>query len=584
MTATLDTLAIARIWIGKFVAALKASDASGASALFLRVGYWRDLLSLSWNLRTLHGRAAIEDYLLQGKRMGPHGLTNLKVVGQPAFEELSSDLTWISAFFEFETPVARGQGVLRLKQDPDTAEWLAFTFYTGIEELKGHEEHVGTARPEVLGLQGKASWQVLRKELTAYADRDPEVLIIGAGQAGLTAAARLSQLGVDALVIEKNPRVGDNWRNRYDTLTLHDPVWNDHMPYVPFPETWPTFAPKDKVGDWLESYAKTLDLNIWTSTILVESSYDEVSNQWAVAVERPDGTRKTLRPKHIILATSIAGEAYIPTFKGSETFKGALIHSTKYKNAHGFGQKKVVIVGAGNSATDIAQDLYRQGADVTIVQRSSTLVSSSAAILNIYFKGLYDGTGPPTEVADRIGFSLPWAVGKSVHTFLTNIAKGYDAALHEGLQKAGFKVDFGPGGSGILYKYLDQRGSYLVDTGCGQLIIDGKIKVKQGHEIDHFEQDGVVFDDGTKLDADAVILATGYHNMGHTAAKLFGEEVAARAGEVWGVDNEGELKGIWRPSGHPGLWYHSGGLALCRFYSKRLALQVKANLLGLARL
>jgi len=519
--------------------------------------------------------------------MGSHGLTNLKIIGQPIFEELSEYLTWISAFFEFETPVARGQGVVRLKKHPDTAEWLAFTFYTGIEELKGHEERVGAARPKgpAYGmLQGKSSWQALREDVTTYADRDPEVLIIGAGQAGLTAAARLSQLGVDVLVIEKNARVGDNWRHRYDTLALHDPVWNDHMPYIPFPETWPTFAPKDKVGDWLESYAKTLDLNVWTSTTLVESSYDETLNQWTVTLQRPDRSRKTLRPKHIVLATSISGEAHVPTFKGSEKFKGTLIHSSKYKNARGLSQKKVVIIGAGNSAADIAQDLYEQGADVTIVQRSSSLVVTSSAVLNIYFKGIYDGTGPPTDVADRIGFSLPGPVGKSVHAFLTNIAKGFDAPLLEGLEKAGFKVDFGSGDSGILYKYFDQRGSYFVDTGCAQLIVDGKIKIKQGHEVDHFEEDGVVFDDGTKLDADTVILATGFHNIGHTAAKLFGEEVAARAGEVWGFDDEGELKGIWRPSGQPGLWYHSGGLALCRFYSKRLALQIKANLLGLAKL
>ncbi|KDQ14516.1 hypothetical protein BOTBODRAFT_55366 [Botryobasidium botryosum FD-172 SS1] len=357
--------------------------------------------------------------------------------------------------------------------------------------------------------------------------------------------------------------------SRQEVLELRGKAsWqNDHLPYVPFPETWLIFTPKEKFADWLESYARTLDLNIWTPTTLVGSSYDEASSQWTVVVERSDGTRKTLRPKHIILATGITGPANVPTPKGSEIFKGPMIHSSGYKNAHGLGRKK---------AADIARDFSQEGADVTVVQRSTTLVCSSAAVLNVYFKGVYDGAGPSTEVADHIVFSLPWAANKGAQTFLTDIERDFDGALHEGLQKAGFKLDFGPENSGIMFKLFDEPGSYFVDAGCGQLIVDGKVK------IDHFEQDGIVFDDGTKLNADAVILATGWLEMSVTAAQLFGKEVAERAGEI-SINDEGEFKGIWMPSGQPGLWHHSGGISFCRFYSKRLALHIKANLLGLTK-
>ncbi len=88
-------------------------------------------------------------------------------------------------------------------------------------------------------------------------------MIIGGGQGGIALGARLRQLGVPTIIVEKNARPGDSWRNRYRTLVLHDPVWYDHLPYIPFPEHWPVFTPKDKMGDWLEMYAKVMELNYW---------------------------------------------------------------------------------------------------------------------------------------------------------------------------------------------------------------------------------------------------------------------------------------------------------------------------------
>ncbi|KDQ18397.1 hypothetical protein BOTBODRAFT_185037 [Botryobasidium botryosum FD-172 SS1] len=577
--STLDTTAIAQAWLDKFASVFGAGNASGAPALFLEKSYWRDLLALSWTFRTLHGPEAITHYISQSD-----GLSALKLLGEPIFEEISEPFTWIRAKFEFETPVARGQGIVRLKKHPGNGEWLALTLYTGVEELKGHEEKLGAARSRSPGhdlLQGRPNWQTLRDEVLTYATRDPEVIIIGAGQAGLSVAARLSQLNVDTLIVERNARVGDNWRNRYDTLALHDPVWIDHLPYVPLPDTWPVYAPKDKVGDYLESYAKILDLNVWTSTNVADMSYDEASSQWTVTLQRADGTRKILRPKHIILSTSISGEPNIPVITGSESFRGTVIHSSKYKNGQEFSQKQVAVVGTGNSAIDVAQDLQEHGANVTLIQRSPTFVISLTAAFQVYYTGIYDGTGPSTDDADQIGFSIPKPVAEKLHMSLMSTAKKIDTPLHEDLQKAGFKVDLKPDEGGVFYRYFGRRGGYFIDTGCAKLIIEGKIKVQRHNGIERFEEDGLVFDDGTKLEADAVILATGFHGITYTAEKLLGAEVVARAGEVWGFDDEGEINGIWKRTGHPGLWFHSGSLGMCRFYSKRLALQIKANLLGL---
>jgi len=365
-------------------------------------------------------------------------------------------------------------------------------------------------------------------------------------------------------------------------LVLHDPVWYDHIPYLPFPETWPVFPPKDKFADWLESYASILELNVWTSTTLSgQPKYDETTKLWTVTVTRPDGTQKTIRPKHLIIATSITGEPNIPTFKGTENFKRPILHSTQFKNGADYAQKKVVIIGSCTSAIDIAQDLYEQGAEPTLVQRSSTYIITSQAFLDVLFKGVYDGTGPPTDIADLLSYSLPNLLAKTFHVGLTALVKQQDAALLDAVEKAGFKLDFGVDDSGLLPKFLIKGGGYYIDVGGADLIAEGKIKVKQGQEVDHFEKDGVVFADGSKLEADGIVLATGYQGMKSTIAKILGEEVAARTSDVWGLDEEGEIRGMWKATGHPGLWYHGGNLALCRFFSRRLALQIKAQLVGL---
>ncbi|MCU1565402.1 MAG: FAD-dependent oxidoreductase, partial [Pseudarthrobacter sp.] len=107
-------------------------------------------------------------------------------------------------------------------------------------------------------------------------------VIIGGGQGGIGLAARLRRLGVPTLVIEKNQKPGDSWRNRYKSLHLHDPVWYDHMPYLKFPDDWPVFAAKDKIGDWLEHYTAIMELNYWGGTECVGAEFDDGTQEWVV--------------------------------------------------------------------------------------------------------------------------------------------------------------------------------------------------------------------------------------------------------------------------------------------------------------
>lgn len=359
------------------------------------------------------------------------------------------------------------------------------------------------------------------------------------------------------------------------------------MAYMPFPSNWPLFTPKDKLGDWFESYASMMELNVWMSSTVSSTTYDDITRTWTVEVLRGDSSTRTLHPHHIVLCTGHAGEALIPSFPGQENFKGQAYHASFHKDAAEAGDakgKKVVVVGTGNSGHDISQNYCENGASVTMLQRRGTYVISAAKGLFMLHEGMYDEGRPPTEDADIAGQSLPIPIQFALNVDLTKKITEVEKANVEGLTRAGFKIDFGDDGSGIYREYITRGGGYYIDVGASQLIIDGKIAVKQSPGgISHFEQDGIVLADGTKMEADIVVLATGYDDMRTTCRKVMGDAVVDRCKDVWDLDEEGEVNAMWRPSGHPGFWFMGGSLALCRIYSRFLALQIKAVEEGLAK-
>ena len=239
-------------WLDDFGRALARGDIDATLALFDPDCYWRDLVAFTWNIRTQEGPAAIRAMLQT--RLADTKPSNFAIEG----EATEADGI-IDAWFTFETGVARGRGHLRLKGGK------AWTLLTTMTELKGHEEKKGEHR--IKGAEhgvhpGRKSWAEQREDEAkslGYTEQ-PYVVIVGGGQGGIMLGARLRRLGVTAIIVEKNARPGDSWRNRYKSLCLHDPVWYDHLPYLPFPDDWPVFAPKDKIGDWLEAYVKILSL------------------------------------------------------------------------------------------------------------------------------------------------------------------------------------------------------------------------------------------------------------------------------------------------------------------------------------
>ncbi|KAF9644022.1 FAD/NAD(P)-binding domain-containing protein [Thelephora ganbajun] len=212
-------------------------------------------------------------------------LTNLRRYKIDALSVWGPYLEWIEALFTFSVGTwGAGDGVFRLVLAPEGV-WKAYTIYTNLQSLAEYPEK--------------------RQKEFEFEGAEPYVVIIGAGQSGLDLGARLKFLDVPTLILEKNPRVGDQWRNRYQALCLHDPVWYDHFPYLPFPANWPVWTPAQKLADWLESYAKIMELNVWTSST-VTSAEKDASGVWVVNLTQIlfDGTetKRVLRPTHLVFA------------------------------------------------------------------------------------------------------------------------------------------------------------------------------------------------------------------------------------------------------------------------------------------
>lgn len=567
-------------------AALEAGDIDRAAALFVSDCHWRDLVSFTWNIRTMEGPDAVAEMLRA--QLGHVRPTGWQLDERETATEEDGIIT---AWFRFETKVGRGTGLVRLR---DGRIW---TLLTALQELKGHEEAKGFTRP--LGAKhgagkNRPSW---REEREAEArelgySRQPHTLIIGGGQGGIALGARLRHLGVPTIIVERNDNPGDSWRKRYKSLCLHDPVWYDHLPYLKFPDTWPVFAPKDKIGDWLEMYTKVMELNYWTRSTCKSARYDEAKGEWTVVIDR-DGTEVTLHPKELVLATGMSGKPNMPSFPGMDRFKGDQQHSSQHPGPDAYAGKKVVIVGSNNSAHDIAAALWEHDADVTMVQRSSTHIVKSDSLMEIGLGALYSeqavAAGVTTEKADMIFASLPYRIMHQWQVPLYDQIRARDSDFYAGLEKAGFKLDFGDDDSGLFMKYLRRGSGYYIDVGASQLIIDGKIKLAHG-QVAEITETGVLLDDGTELPADLIVYATGYGSMNGWAADLIGQDVADRVGKCWGLGSgttkdpgpwEGEQRNMWKPTQQPGLWFHGGNLHQSRHYSLYLALQLKARFEGI---
>ncbi|MDN3518049.1 NAD(P)/FAD-dependent oxidoreductase [Aquisalimonas lutea] len=572
-------------WLADLDAALQQQDFDAATHLFLDDCYWRDLVSFTWNIKTAEGRDAIRAMLAATV---PHA--------QPAEWAPEGDATEtdgvVEGWFTFRTGVANGRGIVRLQGGK------CWTLLTSMTELRDHPEPMNHRRPKGAShgaSKQRETWSEAREREQAELgySRQPYCVIVGGGQGGIGLAARLRQMDVPTIVVEKNPRPGDSWRNRYKSLCLHDPVWYDHLPYLPFPDNWPVFSPKDKIGDWLEMYTKVMELNYWTSTECESASYDEAAGEWIVSVNR-NGERVTLRPRQLVLATGMSGVPNIPEYPGAETFQGEQQHSSQHPGPDAYRGRKCIVVGSNNSAHDICAALWENDADVTMLQRSSTHIVKSESLMDVVLGPLYSeqavANGITHDTADMIFASIPYRVLPQMQKPAFDTIRERDAEFYNRLEAAGFLLDFGADDSGLFLKYLRRAGGYYIDVGASELIANGDVKLRSGVSIERINPSSVTLTDGSELPADLIVYATGYGSMNGWAARIVSQDVADKVGKCWGLGSdtpkdpgpwEGELRNMWKPTRQEALWFHGGNLHQSRHYSHYLALQLKARMEGI---
>lgn len=600
-----DLLKISQEWVDQFNSILTKinADASDANLSLLdsviaNHASWKDHLALTWDFHQFHGLAKIKQALKDQSSKFRISLVKIDKKADHRYDNSISVQTvhpakgdtppieWLQFVFDFENEFGIGKGVIRLiavdsKDAP--AGLKAFGIYTALENIKGNEEKMANLRPEGVNHgqhTGRTSWADRRvNDFKWGGEKQPTVLIVGGGQGGLNTAARLKVMGINSLIIEKNKNIGDNWRLRYKFLVLHDPVWYDHLSYINFPDTWPIFTPKDKLGDWFDQYAKSMELSFWNNKTVVGAEFNDDKGNWNVTIkDNETGEIVVLNPNHVVMSTGHSGEPNVPKFEGQENFKGKIVHSSQHTTGKAFEGQNAIVVGSCNSGHDIAQDFHEQGAKATIVQRSTTCIINSEIGLKVTTRGLYEEGGPKVETADILFQSFPINVLNLLMQQQYKETCELEKEIHDSVTSVGFKMDSGYGGTGLFGKYFRRGGGYYIDVGASKLIADKKIAIKQGTEIERFTEDGVVFADGTAIDNLAiVVLATGYSNMKETARRIFGDNVADRLNPVWGLDEEGEFKTMWRDSGHPNFWYMGGNLAMSRYFSKRLALKIIAQ-------
>lgn len=580
MSAVATTPPAVQDWLQRFSTALAAADPDAIAALFDAECYWRDFVAFTWNIITLEGREAIAAMAQsQLPQVRPGGIT----ADDPTLPMTDATQGW----FTFITATARGRGHVQLH------EGRARILLTAITELIGHEEPRGARRPDGVShraARGRRTWKDQREETarTLGHSVQPWCLIVGGGHNGLMLAARLKRLGVPALVVDALPKPGDGWRARYHSLYLHDPVFLDHFPYLPFPDHWPLYTSKDQLADWLEVYAKAMEIDFWGGTRCVAARHDATRDGWSVTLER-DGRRITLHPRQLVLATGLSGAKHIPQIPGAATFRGRQYHSADHGTAAGLAGQRCIVIGSNNSAHDICVDLWEHGADVTMIQRSPTVVVRADTMREVSKNIYYAQPGADVELADLMFATNPFRPRTAFEKGFTDYLRQVDADFYARLAASGFNLWHGEDETGFFMAYYRRAGGYYIDVGGSELIAAGQVKVRQG-QVARIAPDGVHLADGTFLPAEVIVHATGYRPMHEWVGELISPAVQQRVGPCWGLGSgtegdpgpwEGELRNMWKPTAQPGLWFQGGNLMQARFHSLHLALQLKARMEGL---
>jgi len=493
---------------------------------------WRDTLALTGTFRTFYAPEQVAKTWRY--RCKQSSITDIAITPGSSQVLRFPSSSWLQASFSFSTSgacPATCSGTLGLI--PHNGTWKIWLITTILEQPLGFP-NVDNLKPGSPDLN---------------TDSILDCVVIGAGIAGLSMAGRLKAIGLSYTVVEQSAEVGDIWtKARYDAVKLHTSRDYNQMPGTPRPfrPEDPYHLRSDDIAAGFQRYVKTFGINVNTSTTVKSAEFNSTRKQWTLAALH-NGNTLTLRARHIVLATgSMGANPITPSYAHAEKFRGTTIHALHWKNATPWRGQKGIVIGSANTAHDIIGHMVAANfTSVTLVQRSKTWVLP-ASTFGTLVDPVYNPQ-TPSEVSDRILLGNPLPIQRLVAMQGIRACADASPEYFDKFEAQGFKTERYGDLWGMMY---DHEGKHFFDVGNGQLIADGHVKVKSDALPVAYTETGLEFSDGSRLDADVIVFATGYKSdLKNSARRIMGPEIAEDLEEFWQCDREGETRGAWRDTG-----------------------------------
>ncbi|KAH8798538.1 putative flavin-containing monooxygenase [Xylogone sp. PMI_703] len=536
---------------------------------------WRDNYALTGTLRTFYGSEKVCS--VWNATTGRLRVHSFKPVPQLTRKvPLPEGKSFVDMYFEFETAAPPellctvGLSLIYTRG----GKWQIWVIKSVLDQLK-QAPKLDTPPAKIEGRNGTYK--------PAYLDmKEYDCVIVGAGQAGLCTAAYCLALGLSYVVLEKNKRIGDNWRLRYQSARLHTIREYAHLPFERTftADKYPEWLSKDHLAAAYEDWCERYGINVCLESSMDSGTWDAENQKWTLNVTKTDNGQAAntkLRCSFVVLAIGAGGQVPVyPALAGRESFKGTVMHSAAYDTPNAWTGKHGVVVGSANTAHDVAEDMVDAGLiSTTMIQRQPTFVFPVE-----WYKIAQDlvyNAKVPTSLSDKLSFIAPHGVSRLIAMVNMHAKARADPERFEALQRVGFQVNvFGD----PYWHLLERLGGHYMDVGASAKIAEGIIKVKSDAALTHYTSHGLGFSDGSEIPADLVVFATGFDlNIQNCVRELFGDEIADLVGPFSEVDKEGELIGAWKFK-HPGLACNGGAIGPCRWYSRFLAFHMKAVVMG----
>lgn len=422
---------------------------------------WRDLFALTGSLRTFYSAEVVPTWLELVKQAGVHSVRLIS--GSTRIVSHGSDINWFDAAYSFETIAApQIEGTVLLSIAHVEGAWRIWLIRSILDKLKEH--------PDIDEYDPHGS-----KSASNSVPEDNHTfgcVVVGAGQAGLSVAGRLKSQNVDYVVLDRNARVGDNWRNRYQSVKLHTTRDSSYLPFNrTFNTSYPVWLSKDDLARGYENWVNDFHIKVWGSTALEKGTWLQDEDAWQLQIIR-DGKPARIRARHIVMATGAGCQSpLVPALKDREAYRGNALHSAAYTSALLWKGMRGVVVGTANTGHDVAEDMLAAGlSSVTMVQRSPTYVLPTE-----YYKKFQDGIynyQMETKVADRIAYSNPLAVARLTNMRILHKMAEQEPERFDALEKANFKLIRR---GDIVYQLFERFGGHYMDVGASEKIAQGLV-------------------------------------------------------------------------------------------------------------